>query len=39
MSFHLTFRAAERTLTDAEVQQAMDAIVEALGREHHAARR
>jgi phenylalanyl-tRNA synthetase beta chain len=39
MSFHLTFRAAERTLTDAEVQQAMDAIVDALGREHNAVRR
>jgi phenylalanyl-tRNA synthetase beta chain len=39
LSFHLTFRAAERTLTDAEVEQATDTIVEALGREHHAARR
>ncbi len=39
ISLHLTFRAAERTLTDAEVQEAMDAIVDALRREHHAVRR
>ncbi len=39
LSLHLTFRAAERTLTDTEVQQAMDAIVDALGREHRAVRR
>ncbi len=39
VSFHLTFRASERTLTDAEVQQAMDAIVAALAREHNAVRR
>ncbi len=39
LSLHLTFRAAERTLTDAEVQQAMDGIVGALAREHGAIRR
>ncbi len=32
----LTFRAADRTLTDAEVQGAMDAVLAAL-REHHDA--
>ncbi len=30
LSFRLTFRAPERTLTDAEVQPAMDAVVTAL---------
>jgi phenylalanyl-tRNA synthetase beta chain len=39
ISLRLTFRAAERTLTDAEVQEAMDGIVAALGHEHHAVRR
>lgn len=39
LSFHLTFRHADRTLTDAEVQEAMDAIVGALAREHGAVRR
>jgi phenylalanyl-tRNA synthetase beta chain len=39
ISLHLTFRAAERTLTDAEVQEAMDAIIDALRRERHAVRR
>jgi len=39
LSFHLTFRAPERTLTDAEVQQAMDGIIEALIREHGAVQR
>ncbi len=39
LSLHLTFRAAERTLTDSDVQYAMDAIVEALHREHGAVRR
>ena len=39
ISLHLTFRAGERTLTDAEVQAAMDEIVDALRREHHAVRR
>ena len=36
LAIHLTFRDADRTLTDAEVQQAVDAIVAALGREHGA---
>jgi phenylalanyl-tRNA synthetase beta chain len=39
LSVRLTFRAADRTLTDAEVQQAVDAIVEALARDHGAALR
>ena len=36
LSMRLTFRAADRTLTDAEVQEATDAIVRALAREHGA---
>jgi phenylalanyl-tRNA synthetase beta chain len=36
LSLRLTFRAADRTLVDAEVQQAFDAIVAALAREHGA---
>jgi phenylalanyl-tRNA synthetase beta chain len=36
LSLRLTFRAADRTLTDAEAQAAMDAIVSALAREHGA---
>lgn len=36
LAFHLTFQALDRTLTDAEVQQAMDAIVQALMSEHEA---
>ena len=39
LSFHLTFRAADRTLTDAEADRGMDAIVAALEREHGASRR
>jgi phenylalanyl-tRNA synthetase beta chain len=39
LSFHLTFRSPDRTLTDAEVQQAMDAIVAVLAREHGAIQR
>jgi phenylalanyl-tRNA synthetase beta chain len=39
LSLHLTFRAADRTLTDAEVDRSMDTIVAALGREHGASRR
>ena len=39
LSFRLTFRAAERTLTDAEVQAATDAILAALAAEHGAALR
>jgi phenylalanyl-tRNA synthetase beta chain len=36
LSVRLTFRDPDRTLTDAEVQQNVDAIVAALAREHHA---
>jgi phenylalanyl-tRNA synthetase beta chain len=36
LSLRLVFRAADRTLTDAEVQAAMDAIVAALQAEHDA---
>jgi phenylalanyl-tRNA synthetase beta chain len=36
LSLRLVFRAADRTLTDAEVQAAMDAIVGALQAEHDA---
>ena len=36
LSVRLTFRAADRTLTDAEVQDAVEAIVAALAREHGA---
>ncbi|MCC7042893.1 MAG: phenylalanine--tRNA ligase subunit beta [Acidobacteria bacterium] len=36
LSIRLTFRHADRTLTDAEVQQAVESIVEALARAHHA---
>ncbi len=39
LSYHLTFRAADRTLTDAEVDQAMAAIVAALQQSHGAERR
>ena len=39
LSLRLTFRSAERTLTDEAVQQAMDAIVAALAREHGAVQR
>jgi phenylalanyl-tRNA synthetase beta chain len=39
LSLRLTFRAADRTLTDAEVQDAMQAIVGALVREHGAVQR
>jgi phenylalanyl-tRNA synthetase beta chain len=39
LSFHLTFRSPDRTLTDTEVQQAMDAIVAALARERGAVQR
>ena len=39
LSFHLTFRAADRTLTDAEADRSMDEIVAALEREHGASRR
>ena len=36
LSLRLVFRAPDRTLTDAEVQAATDAIVAALAREHGA---
>ena len=36
LSMRLTFRDAERTLTDGEVQRAVDEIVQALGRLHGA---
>ena len=36
LSIRLTFRAPDRTLTDAEVQDAITAIVAALDREHGA---
>jgi phenylalanyl-tRNA synthetase beta subunit len=36
LSMRLTFRHADRTLTDADVQQAIDAIVGALGTQHQA---
>ena len=39
VAFRLTFRAADRTLTDTEVQQAMDAIVTTLESTHGATRR
>ena len=39
LAFRLTFRAADRTLTDSEVQRAMDAIVAALESAHQAALR
>ena len=39
LSLHLTFRAADRTLTDAEVDEAMSRIVRALEVQHGATRR
>ena len=39
LSLRLTFRAADRTLTDAEVDAAMDRIVAALAAAHGAIRR
>ena len=39
LSLRLTFRSPERTLTDAEVDAAMTAIVAALGTAHGATRR
>jgi phenylalanyl-tRNA synthetase beta chain len=39
LSLRLTFRSPERTLTDAEVQHAMDAILGALVKEHGAVQR
>ena len=39
LAFRLTFRAADRTLTDAEVKQAMDSIIRALQTAHQASLR
>jgi phenylalanyl-tRNA synthetase beta chain len=39
LSLRLTFRSPERTLVDAEVQQAMERILDALVREHRAVQR
>jgi phenylalanyl-tRNA synthetase beta chain len=39
LSVRLTFQAAERTLTDADVQQSVETILAALVREHAARQR
>jgi phenylalanyl-tRNA synthetase beta chain len=39
LSLRLTFRSPERTLTDEEVQRAMDGIIAALIQEHQAVQR
>jgi phenylalanyl-tRNA synthetase beta chain len=39
LSYHLTFRAPDRTLTDAEVDEAMNRIVASLEQERGATRR
>lgn len=39
LSLRLTFQSEERTLTDPEVQQAMDGVIAALAREHQAVQR
>ena len=39
LSFRLTFQSPDRTLTDSEVQKAMDAIIKALIDQHHAIQR
>jgi phenylalanyl-tRNA synthetase beta chain len=39
LSVHLTFRSSDRTLTDAEVQTAMDGILAALKKRHGAVQR
>jgi phenylalanyl-tRNA synthetase beta chain len=39
LAFHLTFRAPDRTLTDAEVTETMADIVQRLTAEHGAALR
>jgi phenylalanyl-tRNA synthetase beta chain len=39
LSLRLTFQSPERTLTDAEVQQAMEAILGALVKAHGAVQR
>jgi len=39
LSLRLTFRAGDRTLTDAEVQSAMDDVLAALKKNHSAVQR
>jgi phenylalanyl-tRNA synthetase beta chain len=39
LSLRLTFRASDRTLTDAEVQKAMDDVLAALKDRHAAVQR
>jgi phenylalanyl-tRNA synthetase beta chain len=39
LSLRLVFRSPDRTLTDAEVQQAMDAVIDALRQRHGAVQR
>ena len=39
ISVRLTFQAADRTLTDAEVQQSVERILAALTNEHRAVQR
>ncbi|MBW8862359.1 MAG: hypothetical protein JF601_08315, partial [Acidobacteria bacterium] len=39
LSVRLTFQAADRTLTDAEVNQSVETILAALVREHDARQR
>ena len=39
LSLRLTFRSSDRTLTDADVQAAMDAVLAALKEKHSAAQR
>ena len=39
LSLHLTFRSSDRTLTDAEVQTAMEAVMMALKNRHAAVQR
>ena len=39
LAFRLTFRAPDRTLTDVEIDQTMEAIVTRLEQEHAAKRR
>ena len=39
LSIRLTFQAVDRTLTDAEVNQSVDAILAALVRDHSAVQR
>jgi phenylalanyl-tRNA synthetase beta chain len=39
LSLRLTFRSADRTLTDADVQKAMDDVMSALRATHDAVQR